>query len=1396
MFEEDAANANRRGNNRISSEFVGRRGDGEGGALDEARANAAAMAVMGSQPSNKASFLATLKKGDVKAAFAEMFSSSEASESNVKTFTLWTKKEDSENPEYLMGRLALGKRFLHVFADQNPWAVKQFDFGLKPDHASKMGEALELIVTSATKPQVLQHKLRVLSLSHVQMGIKPAMFTDFEKALFSVLKKVRATGQRELDPCWQTNSIGCHLFLPLLPQCPHQRSLSALPLSLSDVSSLRSCRCLSSEPSVNRFACPSHHEIKDRPERLSMRVTRLESLAQAWLADHFVLACVPWALRSVQVLGRYHMWTKETEEGWRWMWDIVRKTFTTHMNSSERVLDIMDRSWDYIEMNCDLQEISDRFFERLFSVAPDLQTFFTKPKKMQFVMFAKAMDLIVRSVSDAKVMEVDLKAIAMRHIKYDIRSEHLEVFGSVLLQTLGEAAGPAHWDEDIEAAWGEIYFQIAGVFRHVVSTGRNLVSKALASGSTDELDLALNVSARNKRVLDALEIDVDDSVVSPIVWTIQEGQLHLTNSLLKDLLAIRADRDNYYYGRAVLWRKHPWIMSLLVEKAPNLLLTFLDGHMWTSQFMVNGYRRVNYYVQELYADPMLPQNENVKDTPLGLLVNQLPDSELSAFAHPTIRFVVDLKWEQYAARDFISGQMVNMLTLALGVTYMTLGKDKPWVSLGLFAFQAAVAAIRVVLMLWRSVTQLSSGKRVNVFGLTVPLPLIMQDGYTFINFTTVVMICVLFVETYAANPFNWKEAIAGDEPHIMTQEEWAAHHDTHDLMVWSTLAAFTTGLLWLQMVEIFKVTTKLSALLFSLTAVVSDVMRFILVLGVWAAGFSMMLFFLMVGSNLRAGADIHSALSVDLQVSHSAWTHTTAPTSGSFQLPVLSLVFQIVLNFQTNPNHCLLGSFRCPAHPFPTLLPASHSNSAVILAPVAPSHFLAGSFTHRFSLSLSLSLSLSHRQYACFLQVDGYSDLGTLLYFVVMSCLGLTGVQAVMEANWLVRVVYAMCVLTTVVVILNLLVSTMVSTYEALNRSFDELAVKTRAELVVRAEAASSMKRRLKYFDACEFGNPLEFEDADDGPSGGIQKLLAVRDMEHRAFRVLDRVERYAGTTNPEAPWSADDKLLNANKMDAVGGGSGGGKGSNMKALDQINREIQRLGTELFTIKSNMKVARDDDASSVGTSDAGDDLDGTQLGGGGSADGHHHGAEGGDHDGHDHHHRHEEEEEARPLEKSEMRIVPFPELEAHSTEASLWLTVDGVVRDVTSLVGFHPGGKAVLLEHACKDASAAFHASHKGPSLTIASAMLKSMPLIGRLESPESAVPLPGTVSSPDSDTRRDSVSDRFGARPRVPPIRGLNTGAEDARSQLRASGSPSDGGSRRRDAPQTARDVDLDFDM
>jgi hypothetical protein len=75
------------------------------------------------------------------------------------------------------------------------------------------------------------------------------------------------------------------------------------------------------------------------------------------------------------------------------------------------------------------------------------------------------------------------------------------------------------------------------------------VSKAVAAGDIDGLKKALQEMPRGKRTRSALDIEVDENIISPILWSMHDGRLALTEVLFNDVLAIRGDRDRYYYGR-------------------------------------------------------------------------------------------------------------------------------------------------------------------------------------------------------------------------------------------------------------------------------------------------------------------------------------------------------------------------------------------------------------------------------------------------------------------------------------------------------------------------------------------------------------------------------------------------------------------------------------------------------------------------------------------------------------------------------------------------------------------------------------------------------------------------------------------------------------------------------
>ncbi|KAI1193815.1 mitochondrial cytochrome-like protein b2 [Nemania serpens] len=101
-------------------------------------------------------------------------------------------------------------------------------------------------------------------------------------------------------------------------------------------------------------------------------------------------------------------------------------------------------------------------------------------------------------------------------------------------------------------------------------------------------------------------------------------------------------------------------------------------------------------------------------------------------------------------------------------------------------------------------------------------------------------------------------------------------------------------------------------------------------------------------------------------------------------------------------------------------------------------------------------------------------------------------------------------------------------------------------------------------------------------------------------------------------------------------------------------------------------------------------------------------------------------------ETSNGRPVSVEEVSAHQSIDDLWLVVDGVVYDMSEFAPQHPGGVDVLLQHAGRDATAAYSEVH-APSLI--SASLPASCRIGALDrstvTEEWARPRPATERRP-----------------------------------------------------------------
>ena len=362
-----------------------------------------------------------------------------------------------------------------------------------------------------------------------------------------------------------------------------------------------------------------------------------------------------------------------------------------------------------------------------------------------------------------------------------------------------------------------------------------------------------------------------------------------------------------------------------------------------------------------------------------------------------------------------------------------------------------------------------------------------------------------------------------------------------------------------------------------------------------------------------------------------------------------------------------------------------------------------------------------------------------LIYYLFLAVIGLAETQPIIEGtSWLIRVVFLLCVLATAVVLLNLLVATMVTTYDTLQRSCEDLAYKCRADLVLRAEERLPASRRKAIFDSLELQQPCPFDEGDMGPTGGVQVREHIDNLTHPAFDILDRVHRYSGTVHPKEPWKADDLQSGPTTVKRGRGEASEGVMQRLDALEALlNSQVTFLQQHLGTSEKDEVVSNEEEGTrtslDVSEEEEKDDMLNRFLMEGEDV------VEAGDvlepptgpqsafkdlrdvtpaelqlHNGGKDRRDSSPSDVQQDIGSKGLMSVSPAELQQHIGDASsCWVAVSGKVYDVTGLLDFHPGGRQLLLAASGRDATQLFESSHTGPSRTAALGLLKSVPVIG-----------------------------------------------------------------------------------
>ncbi|HVU57153.1 MAG TPA: globin domain-containing protein [Puia sp.] len=100
------------------------------------------------------------------------------------------------------------------------------------------------------------------------------------------------------------------------------------------------------------------------------------------------------------------------------------------------------------------------FYNRLFDIAPELESMFTRPILEQSRKLMTIMDHVIEKIDALDDIVENIVKLAHRHDTYGVKPEHYTRVGEALLWTL-ERELADEWDDELKFAWTMCYVTIS-----------------------------------------------------------------------------------------------------------------------------------------------------------------------------------------------------------------------------------------------------------------------------------------------------------------------------------------------------------------------------------------------------------------------------------------------------------------------------------------------------------------------------------------------------------------------------------------------------------------------------------------------------------------------------------------------------------------------------------------------------------------------------------------------------------------------------------------------------------------------------------------------------------------------------------------------------------------------
>eukprot|EP00438_Fugacium_kawagutii_P033793 Skav218848 [mRNA] locus=scaffold2397:54135:62539:+ [translate_table: standard] len=377
-------------------------------------------------------------------------------------------------------------------------------------------------------------------------------------------------------------------------------------------------------------------------------------------------------------------WSTTHETAWEWLW------FTISRNLVEATKKVKAYKLYNAHLFSTLKEeqfeqFRTTIYTDFFSKCSASQEWFKQSQtRLRYIA-----DRVLRSSYDMyqkpkEEMMDELSALGLRHVGYGVPIELFAPFTDSCVEVMKHLIADVAKDETVKlslkvdatsaTAHGlqetdatDMMLEgfrwsiglVARVLMRTITEGSTSVMQSINANDANLLIKSLIQAPRCERSNLLLRVRVGTQQISPLHWALRSGAHTAAKTMLEDLLTIRADRDNYYYGVDDIFRLQPDVVEDILLEAPLLATTLMDGMIWRSHKTQAGLRPVIYYLKNLVQD--MDENKTFSRALISFVKYDNPKTIM----HPILVFVLDLIWTHLAKKVFFLDRVLTMVSFVV-----------------------------------------------------------------------------------------------------------------------------------------------------------------------------------------------------------------------------------------------------------------------------------------------------------------------------------------------------------------------------------------------------------------------------------------------------------------------------------------------------------------------------------------------------------------------------------------------------------------------------------------------------------------------------------------------------------------------------------------------------------